>query len=93
MFCFSFFPKFKTLKKKENEMSEVDQTLAAVESFFKKASIDAADLAFRVVKSPEIVDRITLEEVGNIMNSALNDLGNFRNSIKATVGAIRQRGN
>lgn len=74
-------------------MSEVDQTLAAFDSFCKKASLEAADLVFRVVRSPELADRVTLEEASLLVTTAFNMLESFKNQTRGTVNAIRQRGN
>lgn len=74
-------------------MSEVQQHLAAIDEIYKIASFDLAAVAFRIIRSPEIVSKITKVEGEQLILSALNDFPNFHNHVRATVAQVQQRGN
>lgn len=91
-FLFSLF-KPKKPKQKEDPMSEVQQHLAAIDEIYKVASFDLAAVAFRIIRSPEIVAKITKVEGEQLILSALNDFPNFHNHVRNTVAQVQQRGN
>ena len=90
-----FFSLFKPKKPqiKEDPMSEVQQHLAAIDEIYKVASFDLAAIAFRIIRSPEIVAKITNVEGEQLILSALNDFPNFQNQVRTTVAHVQQRGN
>ena len=90
-----FFSSSKPKKpeEKEESMSEVQQHLAAIDEIYKIASFDLAAVAFRIIRSPEIVSKITKVEGEQLILSALNDFPNFHNHVRTTVAQVQQRGN
>jgi hypothetical protein len=94
VFCFSFFPKFKTLKKKENEMSEVQQHLAAIDEIYKTAyfslSQSLIDISWRIIRCPEISSKISAEKGQQLIQFAISDQQNFANQAKAIVAEVQQ---
>lgn len=78
-------------------MSDLQNQLAAIDTIYnttmKNLKFDVAELAFRIVKNPEIAHQITLEEGENIVTCAFQDIGNFQTLVRNTIVAIQQRGN
>lgn len=78
-------------------MSDLHNQLNAIDTIYnttmKNLKLDLAELAFRIVRNPEIAHKITLEEGENIVTCAFQDIGNFQTLVKNTIVAVQQRGN
>jgi len=89
-FFFSLF-KPKKPKKKEDPMSEVQQHLARIDEVFKLASFDLAEIAFKIIRCPEIASKISHAEGEMLVNAGFRDVANFENLAKNTVALVQQR--